>query len=166
MGFATRFWIYAAGAVFLVGAMWAGTLLGGGRMTSDAQPGSSSNAFSVAPAAAANTVVLDGSKDNGKPVQLAVGALLNIDLASNATTGFQWTVVEPLPPCLELIANRYVAPAKTPDAAGDLVGVPGRQVFEFKAVRSGGGKLQLEYRRSWEKGVAAAQVFQVTVRVE
>ncbi|MEQ1672511.1 MAG: protease inhibitor I42 family protein [Hyphomicrobium sp.] len=116
--------------------------------------------------AAPATLTLTSEKDDGRTISLALGTLLNADLASNPTTGFQWSVAGALPSCLELVSTHGVAPAPAKPGGHDLVGAPGRQIFTFRAVRQGTGALRLEYRRSWEKETPPAKIFTVTVGVE
>lgn len=99
--------------------------------------------------------------DNGGTVSIKFGGRLIIGLASNPSTGFTWSIVEK-PPCLDERGSRDAGGKPS----GNNVGVPGRRIFEFAGNGTCSGKLKFEYRRSWEKDVAAAKTFEVFVRVD
>ena len=56
----------------------------------------------------------------------------------------------------------YIAPEPTDPP---MVGVPGREVFRFKAISAGQETLELLYRRSWETDVEPAKTFSIDVTV-
>jgi inhibitor of cysteine peptidase len=101
------------------------------------------------------------ASDADKPIQVSVGQTLQVRLASNPTTGYSWNVQQ-TPPELELEHSAYTA-----DAQGkNLPGSGGYQTIEFAAKFAGTPELKLEYRRPWEKDVAPAKTFSVTVTVK
>ena len=111
----------------------------------------------VADSKASTMTVTD--QDNGKTIDLAKGDTLMVELSSNPSTGYGWKVKgDPSP--LKLASSDY----KQPDQSGK-VGAPGVQQFRFDASAAGTSKLELVYRRPWEKGVAPARAFTVDVNV-
>jgi inhibitor of cysteine peptidase len=115
-----------------------------------------------APTAAkiAASVMTVSEQDNGKTIELTKGATLVVELSSNASTGYSWSV-QSHSPLLKLVKSDYQE-QKQP---AQLAGAPGVQTFQWRVTTSGTATLQLEYRRSWEKSVPAAQVFSITVQV-
>ena len=98
--------------------------------------------------------------DNGKELTLQKNGRLLVKLEANPTTGYTWELMgDPTP--LELVTTDYL-PAQTPER----VGTPRSQQLKFKAIGTGSAKLELGYRRPWEKGVAPAKTFSATVKVE
>lgn len=106
------------------------------------------------------TVRVDESAD-GTTVRLAQGAELVVSLESNPSTGFDWKVVESLPPQLTSMDDTFEASA-TPG----VVGAGGTRVLTYTAAAPGTGDLDLEYVRSWEKGVPPERALRITVVVE
>jgi len=100
--------------------------------------------------------------DDGASVQLALDGQLIVALASNPTTGFSWSVSDASDPQLVLQGEPKFVPA---GSTTPVVGAGGTEVFTFKAVDAGTAKLTLEYRRSFETGVAPEDTFTVTVEI-
>jgi predicted secreted protein len=98
--------------------------------------------------------------------ELRVGQLLQVELPGNASTGYQWQVVEDGSPILERVMP--VAPVKEADEPADpkIVGAPSTSRWWFKAARPGRTVLRLVYERSWEKDVPPAQTADYSVTVE
>lgn len=98
---------------------------------------------------------------DGSTVTLAVGDELVVALESNASTGYAWQVVTPVPEVLEQAGEaRYLAPEDQ-----DVVGAPGTEELTFDVVATGSGTLELVYVRSWEEPAEPAATFTVTVDV-
>jgi inhibitor of cysteine peptidase len=95
---------------------------------------------------------------NERAVTLAVGELVEISLAENRTTGFRWDLkVKPEPACA-LVESTF-EPATGPPGKG------GTHRWQFQAVRSGTGEIELEYRRTWEHDTPPGQTFKLSIRV-
>lgn len=72
-------------------------------------------------------------------------ATYRIELDSNTTTGYTWEY-EMLPEgIIKETKNEYIAPEDT-----GMVGVGGKQVFEFVGLKEGEVSLLFVYRRPWE----------------
>ena len=100
--------------------------------------------------------------DNGKTVNLNVGEMLVVRLASNPSTGYSWETKGLNTQILEQVGD---AVFESPDTPPDLVGAGGTLVLTFKALQPGTTTLTLVYHRSWETDVAPLQTFSVTVAV-
>jgi inhibitor of cysteine peptidase len=100
-------------------------------------------------------------QDNSKSIELAKGQIIFVRLASNPTTGYQWMQQRDAAP-LELVKSDFAS--DTP--AKNMAGVGGTQSLQFVAKSAGKAILNLEYRRPWEKDVAAARTFTLTVVVK
>ncbi len=123
--------------------------------------GRSSGQQPVATPDAAGSPITVTDADNGKSIEVAKGGTLLVRLTSNPTTGYEW-VVTGNPATLELLKSDF---ARDPEAK-NMVGAGGTQTLQFAATAAGSAALKLEYRRPWEKDVAAAKTFRVTVVVK
>jgi inhibitor of cysteine peptidase len=97
---------------------------------------------------------------NGTTVQLVRGSLLDIELPSNRTTGYDWYLGASLPSQLTTASDSY----ETTGEPG-VVGAGGTHVFTYHAAETGTGTLKFVYVRPWETGVAPAKTFVLTVVV-
>jgi inhibitor of cysteine peptidase len=103
-------------------------------------------------------VEVDRSYD-GREVTLAVGAVVELSLAENPTTGFRWDfVVKPEPACT-IVKNTFEPATGSP-------GKGGIHRWQFKAARPGVAVIDLEYRRPWEKETPASRTFKLTISVQ
>jgi inhibitor of cysteine peptidase len=95
-------------------------------------------------------------------VSLKVGAVLEVRLEANHTTGYSWVAAPAVNPVL-----MRQGPAKYEEhATGGKAGVGGVEVWRFKAMKAGKQGLQFEYRRPWEKGSPPTKVVTFAVTVE
>jgi inhibitor of cysteine peptidase len=101
-------------------------------------------------------IVIDQAAD-GSTVALHLGQLLQVHLKGNPTAGFTWELMPDTEPILE----RQGEPRFTPDSG--KLGAGGVYRFSFKAQAPGSTPLKFRYRRLFEKGIAAAETFEVTV---
>jgi inhibitor of cysteine peptidase len=112
-------------------------------------------------AAAATPPTIVTEQDSGKTIEVAVGQKMLVQLPSNPTTGYHWSVLgNPAP--IEFVKSDY---ATDPQAAG-RVGAGGTQTLRFTAKSSGKVELKLGYARPWEKDVLPAKTFSVTIVVK
>lgn len=101
--------------------------------------------------------------DQGHTITLSVGQPLDIKLAGNPTTGYQWELSKTDVALLPLVSSSYVR--DTSPAA--MVGVGGHYLFRFKAAAPGEVPLSLTYRRPWLKEKEEGEkVFTVDVRIK
>lgn len=99
-------------------------------------------------------------EDAGKTIEVKAGDILVFSLEGNITTGYNWISAPQNPVLLEQVGDIEVTPAS------DAIGAPGMITLKFKAVEKGQTALRLEYKRSWEEGVAPEKTFEVTVVVK
>lgn len=92
---------------------------------------------------------------DGSTVDLAVGELLELQLAENPTTGFRWHLLTDGRPVCERVDDRFAAPSGPP-------GHGGTHVWQFRVGQPGTAPISLAYRRSWE--TAAAKTMTLHVR--
>ncbi len=101
-----------------------------------------------------------GPADAGTDVELPSGSSFVLRLPENASTGYQWVLVE-RPPGLECLADRSVP------ARGLTPGAAGVHEFEFAAGSETAGptigRLVLALRRSWEATREPAETYTVTL---
>jgi inhibitor of cysteine peptidase len=95
-------------------------------------------------------------------VSLKVGAVLEVRLEANHTTGYSWVFA----PAVNPVLMRQGRTVYQEHVAGGTVGAGGVEVWRFKAVKAGKQGLQFEYRRPWEKGSPPAKVVTFAVTVE
>jgi len=95
-------------------------------------------------------------------VSLKTGAVLEVRLEANHTTGYSWIAAPVANPVLMMQGRA----AYQENAAGGKAGVGGVEVWRFKAVKAGRQGLQFEYRRPWEKGAPPAKIVTFSVTVE
>jgi inhibitor of cysteine peptidase len=99
------------------------------------------------------------AKDNGGRVDLALGQVLVVTLASNPTTGYSWQVVDAEGSILRQMGEAEFVPQS------DLMGAPGVETLRFEPTGAGQTTLQLVYHRPWEKDVEPLETFSLQVTV-
>jgi predicted secreted protein len=113
------------------------------------------------PAAAAEPLPLTEA-DNNRTVQVDLGGTLELTLASNKTTGFEWALVdEPDPGVVAIVYNGEYVPDNAPP---QVVGSGGTQRWVLQAVGAGTTRLSLMYAKPWES-VQPADTFAVEIVV-
>jgi inhibitor of cysteine peptidase len=95
-------------------------------------------------------------------VSLKVGAVLEVRLEANHTTGYSWVAA----PVANPVLMRQGRTVYQEHVAGSTVGAGGVEVWRFKAMKAGKQGLQFEYRRPWEKGAPPAKIVTFSVTVE
>ncbi len=103
-------------------------------------------------------------EDHERTIHLARGDLLTLKLDAVPTTGYSWAVVKNDVALLEPLGAPSFEPAGDPPATGPL-GASGRQVLRFRARDPGRQRLELHYRRAWEKK-PPLKTFAIEVRVQ
>jgi inhibitor of cysteine peptidase len=94
---------------------------------------------------------------NNKPEQavaLKRGETITVSLPSNATTGYSWSL------CSKNTRNTIVGIEELPYEADQpqLAGSGGTQSWKITGKKRGLAHIKFEYKRPWEKGVAAAKI--------
>jgi len=94
-------------------------------------------------------VTLDKDKDN----EMALDGFAVLELESNSSTGYSWSVDDN--DYVELVADTYYQ-SDAAKADPMIAGAAGKQVFVFKAVKAGTTEIKLNYTRSFEKNAKPA----------
>jgi predicted secreted protein len=94
--------------------------------------------------------------DSHEDVSVAVGEEFQISLEANPSTGYSWSLAEPLPSWLKQTAKTSVA------ANPGLPGGGGTEYWTFRATASGNTTLTFQYMRSWVGVPERTCVVQVT----
>lgn len=103
------------------------------------------------------------TEDTGRTITMAVDDTLVVSLISNPSTGFGWSLQDPLPAALRMEGDRQYVPPATKSA---VVGAAGSEVFTFRAVEQGTVTLTLDYARPFEKGIPPEKTWAVAVIVQ
>ena len=99
-------------------------------------------------------------------IEATAGKEFTISLDSNITTGFGWKLAKPLDETIvKSVKNVYQNAPQNPDKE-PMVGAPGKEVWTFKALKSGTTTIEFKYVRPWEKDKAPAKTksFPVVVK--
>lgn len=87
-----------------------------------------------------------------KVVTVKAGELLALQLESNRTTGYSWFVEgNGYAGQFYELGRSYVLPG---NAANNRTGMPGLEIIVFGAQEPGEYKVNMEYKRAWEKAAA------------
>lgn len=99
---------------------------------------------------------------SGKEVSLAAADTLIATLESNPTTGYSWTENASIgdKSVIQQTGHQFQPPAAPMPGAG------GKEVWTFKALKTGTSTISMEYRRPFEPGVAPVKTFTLTVVVK
>lgn len=101
------------------------------------------------------------SQDNGKRITCRSLQAFQVKLPANFSTGYSWRMAEGDTQLVQLLRSEYKPPEET-----HLMGAPAEQVFYFLPLRKGNTSIRLLYARSWEKDVAPAETFSITVMIK
>ncbi|MFJ1457228.1 protease inhibitor I42 family protein [Nocardia sp. N2S4-5] len=116
---------------------------------------------SPSPPEVGTPLTVTGDSD-GKEISLAPGRRLEVSLAANPSTGYQWEL-DPLDPAvLQQTGDPEYRSAPGADTA---VGVGGTSIWHFVAIAPGKTELRLANARPWEPGIEPAQRFTLHVTV-
>eukprot|EP00802_Teleaulax_amphioxeia_P026441 Tamp_27518.p2 GENE.Tamp_27518~~Tamp_27518.p2 ORF type:complete len:135 (+),score=39.11 Tamp_27518:51-407(+) len=113
-----------------------------------------------APAVATSAVVKLGYVGKQEPAHVSVAkdGTVEVQLDSNPTTGYTWTLASGSNG-LEQTGSQYISKSE-----GGMVGGGGIQTYTFKAAGQGENTLEFVYKRAWEK--EEANRAQVKVDIE
>jgi len=99
--------------------------------------------------------------DSGREVSIQTGQVFLIELPSNHSTGFSWSDRSEPGQVLTLVGPAgYME-----DTKAGMVGVTGKETWQFRATQAGQQTLQLVYSRPWEKDIAPAKTVTFNVVV-
>lgn len=99
-------------------------------------------------------------RDPGVPIQVRPGDTFSIALASNPSTGFRWKMTLPEgEKAFTFLDSEHVVSQEV------MPGVPGTEVFRFKAVSPGKSEAAFVYERPWETRTAPTRkIFTILVQ--
>jgi PKD repeat protein/predicted secreted protein len=100
--------------------------------------------------------------NSGQTIVLDTNQVLEIGLPSNPSTGYGWYEASVNNKNIETIVQtgdwEFI-----PYSNSEMVGQPGDQIIRFIGVSQGNTILKLEYKRPWEKNIAAVDVYTVII---
>jgi len=111
------------------------------------------------PAEATMMDVLLTRADNGRTVDLKVGADATLRLPENPTTGYRWAIDAADANLVEIKEGQFVSSSSTAAGAG------GEAQWLIEAKAPGATEIRLKYWRPWEGDSTIADKFAVTVRI-
>ncbi|MGH2360804.1 MAG: protease inhibitor I42 family protein [bacterium] len=108
-----------------------------------------------------STVVTMTNHDDGREVVVPVGGTVVLRLEAVPGTGYGWQITKDPAPHLAPVGQPFFEPSGKVEAGG-----PEEEVFHFRAVTPGRARLELEYRRPFEKEALPFKTYRIGVRVE
>lgn len=101
-----------------------------------------------------------------KPIETTVGAEFAIELKSNPTTGYQWQVQKLDEAMVKAIGSSYHSDPQPKKNGEPMVGVGGKEIWKFKALKAGETTIEMKYVRPWEKDTPPVQTatFRVVIK--
>jgi len=106
-----------------------------------------------------NNVLSLKKENDGQQFDLKLGQVIKIELDSNPSTGFIWTIEEINKTCCIRIAESKYS------RSSDKLGAPGKQCYVVKAAQCGREELRFIYHRQWEKNIAPIDSFHLIILV-
>lgn len=100
--------------------------------------------------------------DEGKTIKAPLGKKLEIHLAGNPTTGFQWQIGKIKGKAIKAEGKATYVPDKYDPPR---MGSGGIFIFPLAAVKPGKASIELKYIRPWEKDVPPNKIFKVNIEV-
>ncbi|WP_433575992.1 protease inhibitor I42 family protein [Nocardia brasiliensis] len=127
--------------------------------SSDAKPTSA-----AAPTSGSAFSVLNATQEaNGQERRLTIGQSLVLTLPANPSTGFSWQI-SGLDPNVARVQGE---PTFKQDPSVPVApGAGGTSEWTFVGEGAGVTQLTMDYMRPWEQGIAPAQTFSLTIKVE
>jgi len=110
-------------------------------------------AAAAAPAGPGEPMAVPAAAASPETIRARPGETFVIELDSNITTGFQWSMSEaPDPEIVNFLEKNYI-----PSDSGRRAGGGGREEWKFRAAAPGETTIDLIYSRSWERGIPPAR---------
>ena len=111
-------------------------------------------------AMASHAVIVIHKQDNGKDISAQVGDVIQIELESLGSAGYQWFLNSVDTNYVELISEE----TKATDEKGKI-GAPVISVWRFKLLKKGQTDIKMYYYRSWEGKDKAVNNFHITITI-
>ena len=102
---------------------------------------------------------LDKDSNDGL-IEILLNEELIISLDANPTTGYTWIIST-----LDTNIVKQSQDVKY-QSESKKMGAPGKQIFQFKAVKTGSTELKLDYLRPWEHEIAPLDSFRLAITVK
>ncbi len=96
---------------------------------------------------------------SGQTIRVRLGERVQICLEENMTTGFRWQLVTGGEPACALVDEDVRSADGRPGAGG-------RRCWTLEAQRPGQGRVELVYRRPWERDRPPGRTFAIRLEVE
>jgi predicted secreted protein len=95
-------------------------------------------------------------------ISMAVGLVVEIKLEAIKGTGYQWILKEPYPRIQQIEPDvlRY----STSESKEEIPGQKSFQVLQFKALEKGKEIIELEYKRTFEKGIEKTCLIEIEIK--
>ena len=99
-------------------------------------------------------------QDPGVPIKVGPGQEFSISLGSNPSTGFRWKMTLPTgDKTIMFLSSEHLASQDV------MPGVPGTELFKFKALTRGETKAAFVYERPWDpKDSPTRKIFTIVVQ--
>ena len=111
-------------------------------------------------AMASHAVIVIHKQDNGKEISAHVGDVIQVELESLGSAGYQWFLNSVDTNYVELISEE----TKATDEKGKM-GAPVISTWCFKLLKKGLTDIRMYYYRSWEGKENALDYFHVTITI-
>ena len=98
-----------------------------------------------------------------KQIEIPVNGTLDVELCSNASTGFKWLEVAVIGDFKVMQQVNHSVTA--PDSKG-IVGAPGKETWVFKALKAGQCTISNEYSQPWQGGTKGSWKYIINVTVK
>jgi inhibitor of cysteine peptidase len=98
------------------------------------------------------------SADNGRTIELHVGAEAALRLPENPSTGYRWAVDAADPSLVRIEERGYLA-------TSEKIGAPGEAQWLMKAKVPGATEIKLKRWRQWEGERSVVERFEIKLRV-
>ena len=98
------------------------------------------------------------TQTKGEVIQVEAGKTFTISLESNPTTGYMWQSGFDSE-FLELLGSNFAADST-------LIGAPGTETFEFRALTDGQAEVTMIYKRPWEEDVLEERIIMIDIAPE
>lgn len=97
------------------------------------------------------------SQENAEILEASQGGTFSISLDSNPSTGYSWQAKYDQE-YFELVEQKF-------ETSSDLIGAGGKEIFTFKALKSGEKFIDFDYLRTWEKDkVEKSAVYKILIK--
>lgn len=107
-------------------------------------------------------IFIVGENNNNPQNPVITQNNFEINFDANATTGFSWSYTIDKEGIVELVRDEYIA--NSTDTL--MVGVGGKQYYEFKGLSEGTAVITFTYSQSWDKESAPAQIIAYSLTVD